>query len=347
MQRRFDIAESIPPGAGLRELKALVEDDVVDGEDFDGLGSREGESGAVDLEFERGPEIPRIRPILVALSARAMGQDRADQDLQRTAEMLHAALVVHDLALGREGGKRRRVARRLMKKSVSWLNGNHLTLRALEIASASRPEVLAELLHTLRDFADGHALMEELQEGRVPTVDDWQEHTDTHTGALFAFCCRIGARGPNREGDRIERARVEALARYGRHLGRVWHIAEDLHLFTDEGCFEQEVVARALAGRPMLPVAIAANRSPAVGRLWAQLVQHPSGATADWLATLVTEAGGLAGARERLVTESWHARRALSVLPESSYRNALTKLASSLARASTPSSSTSSASTLS
>lgn len=326
MTRPFDIAEAIPPGASLVELHALVSDELVDNDELGSLSDREeGES-----DFERGPELPRIRPILVALSARALGRQGADRDLQRTAEMLHAALVVHDLALGREGGTRRRVARRLMKRSVSWLSGNHLTLRALEIASASRPEVVGELVHTLRDFSDGHALMEELQGGRVPTLDDWLEHTDTHTGALFAFCCRIGALQPKLAGDREHRAHVEALTRYGRRLGRVWHIAEDLHLFS--GYFEQELVARALAGRPMLPVALAAARRPEVGRLWTQLVEHPSQASAEWLATMVAEAGGLAMARERLITESWHAQKAVRALPESRYRTALERLAGSLAR---------------
>lgn len=314
--KRF--TDVVPPGAGLQGLADLVAEDVVGHAELEDLiGPSEGS------DFVQGPEIPRVRPILVALAARASGADGVDRDLQRTVELLHGALAVHDLALGREGGRRRRVARRLVKRSVSWLGGNHLTLRAMEIAQASRPDVLGDLLHTLREFADGQALTQELQSGRVPTVEDWLEHADTHTGALFSFCCRAGAL-------RHDRAVAEALARYGRHLGRVWHIAEDVSILAHPDG-ESVLLARALAGRPLLPVVEATRRSPQVGRLWAQLVRHPSEAAAAWLVDILQDAGGLAGARERMLSESWLARQALSRVPESRYRVAMEKLVTSLA----------------
>ncbi len=317
--KRF--TDVVPPGAGLKTLAELVKDDIL------GLDDVEDLIGGVDdaSDFVPGPEIPRIRPILVALAARASGADGVDPDLQRTVELLHKALAVHDLALGREGGRRRRVAARIVKKSVSWLGGNHLTLRAMEIVQASRPDALGDLLGTLREFADGQALTAELQQGRIPTLEDWLEHADSHTGALFAFCCRAGAMGK-------ERRVAESLARYGRHLGRVWHIAEDVSVLAHPGG-EQVVLARVLAGRPLLPVVEASVRAPEVGRLWGRLVEHPSEATAEWLGDIVRDAGGLAGARERMLSESWLARQALSRVPDSRYRAAMGKLVTSIASA--------------
>ena len=311
--------EGLPPGLELGNITDLVGDDLLGSSDIEDLVGAHADS---ELVF--GPELPRIRPILVALAARASGADDVDRDLQRAAELLYAALAVHDVALGREGGRRRRVARRLVKRSVSWLGGNHLTLRAMEVAQAGRPDVLGELIGTLREIADGQALTQELQQGRIPTTDDWREHADSHTGALFAFCCRAGA------GLSTEHAIREALGRYGRHLGRVWHIAEDLSILVhDEG--ESVLLARALAGRPLLPVVEASRRAPEIGRLWSQLVLHPSEAAASWISELIQDAGGLAGARERILRESWQARQALSRIPESRYRSALEKLVSSLA----------------
>lgn len=276
--------------------------------------------------FERGPEVPRIRPILVVLAARAAGQT-TDTDLQRAAELLHRALAVHDVALGREGGRRRRVARKIMRRSASWLGGNHLTLRAIELAQVARPDVLGDLLGTVREFADGHELMAELQGGRVPTAGDWLEHADRHTGALFSFCCRVGAKTS------LDPYTPEALARYGRHLGRLWHIAEDLAVLQEDE-FTPALVARAMAGRPMLPIALAAERSPSLGRLWTQLVTHPSDATAAWVSQLVHDAGGLTAARERMLTESWQARTALASIPPSKHRSALERLVQTVAVAS-------------
>lgn len=310
----------LPP---LRSLHELVGDEVLPHGAFDGFDEEDGEE---IVPFERGPEFPRIRPILVVLAARASGQC-SDADLQRTAEMLHHALAVHDVALGREGGRRRRVARKVLKRSVTWLGGNHLTLRALELAQAARPDVLGDLLATVREFADGHELMAELQTGRPPTRDDWLEHADRHTGALFSFCCRVGAKTA------VERGTEEALARFGRHLGRLWHIAEDLTVLRDEA-FAPALMARAMAGRPMLPVAAAIERDPSIGRLWEQIVLHPSHGAAEWLAGLVAEAGGLTAARERMLTESWNARQALSMVPESHARKGLEKLVDTVAVAS-------------
>jgi geranylgeranyl pyrophosphate synthase len=305
----------------IHALHALVADDVLPDAAFDGFS----DDDEVD-RFERGPEVPRIRPILVVLAARAAGQC-SDADLQRAAELLHRALAVHDVALGREGGRRRRVARKLMRRSASWLGGNQLTLRAIELAQAARPDVLGDLLETVREFADGHELMAELQSGRVPTREDWLEHADRHTGALFAFCCRVGAKTS------ADRHTPEALARYGRHLGRLWHVAEDVAVLEREE-FTPALVARAMAGRPLLPVAIAAERNASIGRLWSQLVHHPSDGTAAWLAQLVDDAGGLVGARERMLTESWSARQALAEIPASHHRTALERLVHTVAVAS-------------
>ncbi|MCA9567808.1 MAG: polyprenyl synthetase family protein [Myxococcales bacterium] len=314
----------MPEHDGLLSLHELVGEDVLPSGAFEGLHDDPPDDPF--LPFERGPELPRIRPILVVLAARASGQD-SDADLQRAAELLHKALAVHDVALGREGGRRRRVARRVLKRGVTWLGGNHLTLRAIELAQAARPDVLGDLLSTVREFADGHELMAELQEGRPPTREDWMEHADRHTGALFAFCCKVGAK--TSANPRIS----EDLARYGRHLGRLWHIAEDVAVLQQVE-LQQALVARALAGRPMLPVACAIERTPSVGRLWTQLVSHPSDGAASWLAGLVAESGGLTAARERMLQESWNARQALHSVPESHYRTALERLVGSVAVAS-------------
>ncbi len=308
-----------PDGVELAEIRALVEDDLVRPSDVaELLGPEHASDG--ELLFRR-EDLPRIRPVLVALAARAAGADAVDGDAQYAAELLHAALLVHDLALGREGGRRRRVARRILKRSVSWLAGNQLTLRALELTRGHSPKVMAAVLETMREFADAASLSRELQEGVVPTYEDWHAHAGMQTGALFSFCCRAG--GHLAHADRQE---IFALSRYGRHLGRVWHAAQDAAALR-HGDGGAHLLTRALAGRPVLAVICAANTEPDIGVAWARLVEDPSLPAAEALAGRVLAAGGLAGAAEIMVREGWSARRSVRRMPESTYRDALEKLA--------------------
>ncbi len=315
----------IPDGAELLRTRRLVEHDLVPDDGVVALvGAHHFEPGDPLLG---APEIPRLRPVLVALAARAAGATEVDGETQYVAELLHLALMVHDVALGREGGRRRRVARRLLRRSVSFLTGNHLTLRALEVARSRRPELSDAILETLREFADGQALVRTLQQGVVPDQEDWAHHANTHTGALFGFCCRAG--GVVAAADLAERS---ALGRYGRALGRVWHVAEDVSALR-HGDAGHHLLTRALEGRPVLPVVVAADHDPAIGRAWADLVVSPSLIGAEHLAGRVLAAGGLTRAAQVMVRDAWTARQALRRLPPSPFRDALDALPDRLARA--------------
>ncbi len=314
----------VPAGAQLEAMRDLVRDDLFDDDKvLDLVGKRHF---ADDDPVSKRANMPRIRPILVALAARAAGADSVDEETLYASELLHLALGVHDFAFGRQGGRRRRVARKVVKRSVGWLSGNHLTLRALELTRHGSPEVLGELVDTLREFADGQDLSRVFQQGEIPTVEDWEEHADLMTGALFAFCCRAGGHVA-----RADPRTLSALGRYGRHLGRLWHAAEDVSVI-EHGDAGAHLWARALAGRPVLPVIAATIRDPSIGSAWSDLVLDPRAEAADALHERIVSAGGLARAREFIVRESWSARRALRVLPESRYRTALDRFASDLAR---------------
>jgi geranylgeranyl pyrophosphate synthase len=304
--------ELVPAGLDLSEFRELVAGDLPSEEQF-AMIVGEGMVGTAP--------IPRIRPILVALAARAMGASTVDPEAQHAAELLHVALRVHDLALGREGGKRRRVARRLVK-SMGWVTGNRMTIRALELSRVSRPGVMEELLEALRSFADAQALSRELT-GEVPTEQDWREHADAHTGALFAFCCRSGGH----LGGALPRD-LSALGRYGRHVGRLWHVAEDVSIL-EVGDPALHLVHRASSGRPVLPVVVAAAADPAIGLAWARLAADPDPEAARALAPRI-RALGVPRSREVMLEESFCARKAVRALPDTRYRAAMERLAAGI-----------------
>lgn len=319
MQRLARGVERLLLRAGV-DLIDLVGDDLID----DGaarllLGGSEPE----DIAELLGSERLRIRPLLVILSARAAGAARIEPELQHTAELLHLALSLHDIALGQPGGRRRRVARRVLKR----VGRSHVTVRALELSRhAGPPEALSEVIDTLRAYADGEQLARSLRNARaVPRVRDVQDHADVHHGALLSFCCRSGALA-----GRADVPLVASFGRYGRHIGRVWTHAEDLvALGGPEG--PGLLVERAESGRPVFAVAAAAGAEPEIGRAWQQLMHRPELSAARLLNDRVASAGGLAATREAIARSSWSARQALRGVPASPYRDALDALAAGLA----------------
>lgn len=319
----------VPPMPDLDAIHHLVDDDLPSADQLRGLLGEMDQDGPLE-DLLCGDKGPRVRSMLVALSCRAVEEapGRVDLEVQHAVELLHLALVLHDLTLGpRPEGRRRRLAKALFRHGVGILGGNMLTVRSLELARhASSPEVLGELVDTLGEISRGQAVARQMAQGAIPGAADWEEHADGHTGALFAFCCRAGAHLAQR-GDM---SLVNAVGRFGRHLGRAWHIAEDLAM-VGQGDF-QDWLERALAGRPALPIAEAASASPEFAVQWSDWVRRPERTRLDELAKLVADTDGPSRARRVLTREVWVARQALRRIPNSPYRSALDRLAANLAR---------------
>lgn len=271
--------------------------------------------------------VPRIRPVLVLLAARARSAEDAPHEEVAfeavcVAEMLQKTIQLHDMALGRQDGRRRRAARRVLRGATHWLGGNHLSLRAMEIARhLPAPEIMGDVLDALREITDGQALSEELRR-RAPTARDALHHAESHAGAVFAFACRAGARLGG-----LDRAEVSGLSRYGRHVGVGWQLAEDL------AAFEQEEERRDLleAARPLYPVAWAIDADDRIAPLWDRLREEGDPAAAEELAARVRAAGGLSAGRQALVQQVWSARQALHALPPTPARERMDQIAASLA----------------
>lgn len=297
-----------------------------------------GEGAPPGLELERFlvTGTPRVRPLLVLLSAQAAAAARegewpahpeaAAEHVALAVELLHGAVLVHDAAIGGRRGLRRRAARRLVGGALGLLGANHLTLRALELARlAPAPEVIGDLVEAMREAAAAHALGHGIL-GRMPTLSEGLALAEGHSGALFAFACRAGARLGGGE-----RPDVTALGRYGRHAGLAWALAEDLAVLDAE---EEELVSaleeRAAIGRPPLPVLMAGERDPEVGEAWRRLHRRFARDAALALGERARRAGGMAEGRRRLALESWTARSALATLHGSSAREALDRLAAAL-----------------
>jgi geranylgeranyl pyrophosphate synthase len=281
-----------------------------------------------EILFEGG--MPRLRPVLVMLAGRAAAAGEAADpqaafEVAAIAEMLQGAIRLHDMALGRRDGRRRRAARRVLRGAGSLLGANHLTLRALELARrAPAPEILGETLELLRDVGAGHALGESLRT-RPATVADALLFAEEHSGAFFAFACRAGGHLV-----RAGRPAISGLGRYGRHVGIAYKLAEDVALF-EPSTGPRLLAHHAASVRPNFPVAWANAQDPGIDPLWRRLGEGHDVVLAGELTARIRALGGLGAGREALVRETWAARRALKPLPPSAARDSLDRLAASLA----------------
>jgi geranylgeranyl pyrophosphate synthase len=185
--------------------------------------------------FQSGGKL--LRPLLVLLSARAIGEisPAAEAALVRAAaavELLHTASLAHDDMV--DSSEERRGAPSLHQAfgvTTAVLVGDLFYARFFrEIAAlpgtsaAARMRILDSFLDVTARMCQGEILEEQLRsEGAAPSLEAYLHITETKTASLIEACCRAGAL-LNGGSD----AAAEALARYGRDLGLLFQIADDL-----------------------------------------------------------------------------------------------------------------------
>jgi geranylgeranyl pyrophosphate synthase len=257
----------------------------------------------------------------------SLSTDTDTEHVAMAAELLHLAVLLHDAALGRQGGRRRRAARRLIGGAIDVLGANHLTLRALELARLSpKPEIIGDLLEAMREITESHVLAQQQIED-FPSPHETLTVAEGRNGSVFSFSCRSGARLGGGSPQQIN-----ALGRYGRHAGVAWHMAEDLALVDATELDTAELLAdRAQADKVGFIIAMAAEHDPSIQTAWSSLGQSGCPDEALDFAARVRATGALQRGRQHLVSEAWAAQRALQVLPENAHRDNLRSIVVDLA----------------
>jgi octaprenyl-diphosphate synthase len=175
----------------------------------------------------------RIRPALVFLSG-WRGPGEVLPDLVRVAavvELVHLATLVHDDIMDEADVRRsRRTAAREYGASAAVLLGDALFAHALHLAAQfPTTEVCAAVSESTRRVCAGE-IVQTLRRGSTNiTRADYQRIVDLKTAELFRVSCFLGARLAGSSDDYIE-----AVSRFGRHLGIAYQIYDDLVDFFGE-----------------------------------------------------------------------------------------------------------------
>jgi heptaprenyl diphosphate synthase len=242
----------------------------------------------------------RIRPALALCSGYAAGQEPVSEDVVTGAvavELVHLGSLYHDDVID-EASTRRGVesVNHRWSNIVAILAGDFLLARASSLAASLGVEVAGILAATIGELCQGQVL--ELQRLYDVNRDEaaYFGSIAGKTAALMATACRIGAIVGG-----LDRPAVESLTDYGRQVGMIFQIVDDVLDLTAtdeqlgkpsgldlaEGIYTLPVIfalrsspeLRALLGRPLDPDGVAQGRAltcadGAVGHALAVAEEH-------------------------------------------------------------------------
>ena len=259
----------------------------------------------------------RLRPAL-ALAAATCGEGGSgDDDMQGAVavELVHLASLYHDDVMD-EASLRRNVE----SVNARWGNlvaivaGDFLLARSAEIAAALGTEIAGLLANTLGRLCQGQLSEVRTAYDTRRTEDQYFDTVAGKTAALMSTSCRIGAITGNRP-----RAEVDALSSFGRALGFLFQLRDDLLdvVAGDEELGKQS--GQDLAeGIYTLPVILALRDNsvgPELEALLGKPLGQPEREKAKAMVGSSTAIAGTLSRAEHLATEATEAAEGLAPRP--------------------------------
>lgn len=269
----------------------------------------------------------RLRPILVLLTAKALGyQGEHHHTLAAVIEFIHTATLLHDDVVDESSLRRgRETANALFGNAASVLVGDFVYTRSFQmmvsVGSMRVMEVLAEATNII---AEG----EVLQLMNIGNVDideaGYLQVIQYKTAKLFEAASRLGAILAGVDADT-----EAAFARYGMHLGTAFQIIDDVLDYSGH----TEEIGKNLGddlaeGKPTLPlIYVMRNGGEEHATAVREALTHASRDRFDDVSRAIHATGALEYARKIATEEAAHAKAQLTEIPDSPARQALLALA--------------------
>jgi len=171
----------------------------------------------------------RLRPLLVLLSAKAVGGKFMQvYNAAAAVEMLHNFTLVHDDIMDNADKRRGRLTlHKKYDKNTAILVGDSLLSVAYEYllrdCNGNAKLVLSAFTKGLVDVCEGQSMDTDYERRWNVTIKDYMLMITKKTAAMAEMCCRIGAAiggGSARQ--------IKALSSYGKNLGIAFQIQDDL-----------------------------------------------------------------------------------------------------------------------
>lgn len=204
----------------------------------------------------------RIRPTLVFLSG-WNDDGQPDPDLVKAAavvELVHLATLVHDDIMdGADMRRSRSTAAREFGSTSAVLLGDALFSHALHLAAQfPTTQVCHMVSESTRKVCAGEIVQTMRRGSTQITRKDYWRIIDLKTAELFRVSCYLGALL-----SKSNQAYVEAVARFGRHLGIAYQIYDDLaDFYGDESRIGKTLGTDFASGKITLPLLILLEKLP-------------------------------------------------------------------------------------
>ena len=255
----------------------------------------------------------RIRPALVFFSGWS-GTASISPDIVRAAavvELIHLATLVHDDIMdGAEIRRGRTTAARAFGPTSAVLLGDALFAHALNLSTQfPTTEVCAAVSDSTRRVCAGE-IVQTLRRGSIEvTRSDYRRIIELKTAELFRVSCFLGARLAGSEA-----AYIEAVSRFGEHLGVAYQIYDDLvDFFGKEARIGKTLGTDLLSGKLTLPLfALMERLQPSEREVLKREIEGREPAQLALRLRQMNELGVFASVAEAVGAELASARAALS-----------------------------------
>ncbi len=173
----------------------------------------------------------RVRPLSLLLSAACFGPiPPAARELAVVAELIHSATLLHDDVV--DSGDERRgapAARLLWGNGISVLGGDLLLVHSLSRTLTHAPDVMPDLVATLRQLVEGEILQLRGRTELDVSEETYERILRGKTASLFSWATRTGARVAG--ADEANQAR---LGCFGERLGIAFQLVDDVLDYSGE-----------------------------------------------------------------------------------------------------------------
>jgi octaprenyl-diphosphate synthase len=267
----------------------------------------------------------RLRPILVLLSSKLMGQT-TDAGIRMAAvvEMIHTATLVHDDVIDFAKSRRGRPSANVIwGNHTSVLAGDWLYMQAFSVALKERNFHILDLLIGLTQMMVEGELLQLERIGKIDISEaDYMELVDRKTASLFSACSRLGAIVGG--GDEVSERR---MGEFAWNLGMAFQLVDDILDFTSSEKMLGKPVGNDLReGKVTLPLIHALSQATGEERKLVETVLADGNyEQVPFLKILhlIRRYRGIEVAMEKAQAFTDKARFLMSEFPESRYQRAL------------------------